>query len=266
MGCGGSKKVKSAQIELVMQKTGNLDIDILFDGMIGPLEELAGAAESIRKGMSELSIKTGTYLLNNNTIDDSITVILYALSSISNGDFNVFSLKITEEPPYLQANKKKIPKFIHESIDAWIFLVSQLTKAEEKLNGLPEKIAGFINACADFPDKVRAICEKENMTILDTARMLKVVVLNSRKINRGPAILDSAKNSLSEILDTVKGLAKKLERESLQKIHEIGKKIQVSKAKTMKTIVVNHWHDKSRVNLKLELLKNGKPPRRSSYY
>ena len=74
MGCGGSKKVKSAQIELVMQKTGNLDIDILFDGMIGPLEELAGAAESIRKGMSELSIKTGTYLLNNNTIDDSITV------------------------------------------------------------------------------------------------------------------------------------------------------------------------------------------------
>ena len=78
------------------------------------------------------------------------------------------------------------------------------------------------------------------MTILDTARMLKVVVLNSRKINRGPAILDSAKNSLSEILDTVKGLAKKLERESLQKIHEIGKKIQVSKAKTMKTIVVNH--------------------------
>ena len=246
-----------------MQKSGISDIDIMFEDMIQPLGDLADAAESIRKGLKDLSIKAGTYLLNENTIDDSITAILYALSSASKGDFDTIGLKVTEEVPYLEINKKKIPKFIHESIDAWMLLVNQLAKAEEKLNELPDELANFVNMCADYPDKGRGICEKAGMTMLDTARMVKLIKLNVGKINKGPNILVSAKNSLKEILDAAKSINQKIEGESLQKIYEIGKEIKAAKTKTMKNIVINHWHDKPRVNLQLELSKNGKPTRRN---
>ena len=51
MGCGGSKKGKNVKIELVMQKTGNADIDALFDDLTGPLTDLAEVAECLRKGL-----------------------------------------------------------------------------------------------------------------------------------------------------------------------------------------------------------------------
>ena len=101
MGCCGTKKAKNFKIEMIMQKSGISDIDIMFEDMIQPLGDLADAAESIRKGLKDLSIKAGTYLLNENTIDDSITAILYALSSASKGDFDTIGLKVTEEVPYL---------------------------------------------------------------------------------------------------------------------------------------------------------------------
>ena len=195
-------------------------------------------------------------MLNNCTLDDSLTALFYALSS--SGNFDSIGLKVIAEHPYIVISKDKVHGFVHEVIDAWMFLVDQLVKAGEKLAEMPDKISTLVSTCADLPDKAKAICESAGLNFLDMAKIIKAVATNVARIAKAPSILVSAKDSLKEIWDAIKGLAKKLELTSLEKIHEIGKEINKAGTKTMRDIVVSHWPDKLRINLKLEKPKKVK--------
>ena len=139
-----------------------------------------------------------------------------------------------------------------------MFLVDQLVKAGEKLAEMPEKISNLVSACADLPDKAKSICENLGLNVFDMAKMLKVVVSNVAKITRAPSILASAKDSLKEIWDAIKALSKKFEAASLEHVFKIGSEAAKAGVKSMRDMVVHHWPDKTRVNIKLEKVKKPK--------
>jgi uncharacterized protein YfeS len=257
MGCGGSKKSgKKEKLDMTMEKSGHADIDSLFTNMTEPLNTLAEIANMLRKAEDRMSKTTYSYLLRDPTLVDSITAMLYGFSAATDGDFDKIELKIQGDSPYIAVSHHKLPPDMHPVADAWNFLAEKIIDTGKKLITLPKQILDLVEESKELPDKAKAICTSSNMGLVETAKVLKVVGSNSAKAAKASNVLKEATDKLDQLLELLKSLPTRFRE--LNEIHNIGKEIHKSKLHTMKDIIVHHWPDKARVDLKKE-----KPPKKT---
>ena len=258
MGCGGSKKSKKDKVDMTMDPSGNDAIDALFTDMIGPLTTLADISNSLKKADNRLSRRTHAYLLTQCTLDDSVFAFLVGLSASTNADFDKIELKIETESPYIKISKQKVEPHMHEVVDAWNYLIEKLIEAGKSLVDLPGQIQDLVVASKDLTNRAKDICTSANMSIIETAKAIKVVALNAAKITKAPAVLTNTKECLEQLVCLLKYLHAKLDHEGREKIHTIGKQIHKDKVTNLRDMVVNYWPDKTRIDLKVERPRKGK--------
>ena len=237
---------------MTMDPSGNGDIDALFTNMTGPLTTLADISNSLKKAENRLRRRTHAYLLTHCTLDDAVMALLIELSASTNGDFDKVELKIETESPYIKISKHKLEPHMQEVVEAWNFLIEKLIEAGSSLADLPGQIQDMVNECKEFPDKAKEICSSAGMDFMATARACKVVIGNVAKITKAPTVLTNTKECFEQLLKVLKNLHVKLDHEGREKIHAIGKAIHKAKVVDLREIIVNHWPDKTRIDLKVE--------------
>ena len=251
MGCGGSKERKN-RVDLKMDPTGNDDIDDMFIDFIVPLQTLTAVSDDILKAERRLQRVTETYLLKNATVEDSITVMLYAFISSVDGDIEKLELTIESQGPYIKAHKDKIDPSFHEVFEAWKFYVDVITDAEKKLKDLPQNIEKLPGKCENLTEQAKEALVSLEVDSRNSNLILKVVQNNVAKVAKAPSVLSKTTDALKKNLDVLNNLSKKYNEEGRKNVIAVAKEIHHAKRKNMKEIILNHWTEKTSINIKLE--------------
>lgn len=250
MGCGGSSRVEKPS-EFEMEKTGVQDVDAMFEEVSAPIKQLYNAYEGLNKGLRDLKQFTGTFILKDHKVEDSIEGMLICLLASVAGDFDKLDLKFKNSSPYITLNRSALAKEHFHIMDAWDKLAKNILELPEELITLGEKVMDIVKNANTYPDRAREAMSSASLAPLEAIKATKAVASNVAKIAQAAKTLEEFRRTLNGTIAAVTALVAKLESDSEKnRLKELGKAAAAAKLLDPRKIIESHWADKVRIDLK----------------
>ena len=104
--CSSESSSEESKPDLVLNLTGVQGIDNLFQAASAPLKTLSEVSESLRNAINAYQTSTGTDILKDYTVADSMFGMLYIFSANIENIISHIDFKLIDESPYLALDKK----------------------------------------------------------------------------------------------------------------------------------------------------------------
>lgn len=255
MGCGGSSRVEKPT-EFAMEKTGVEDVDTMFEEVAGPLILLRHSYEGLSKALKDLKFATGTSILKDHKVEDSIEGMLICFLASTGGDWGKLDIKFKTSSPYVTLNRGDLNKVHIPIIEAWDKLVKNILDLPGELVTLTAQILTISQNVNTYPDRARQAISNAGLGPMQAISATKAVASNVAKIAQSVKMLDECKNTLNGTISALTVLVSKLDSDSEKnRLKELGKVAAAAKLLDPKKIIENTWADKLRVDLKQETHK-----------
>lgn len=250
MGCGGSSRVEKPT-EFEIEKTGVEDVDAMFDEVSAPIIQLHHAYEGLNKALRELRQHTGTFILKDHKVEDSIEGMLICLLASVAGDMDKLDLKFKNSSPFITIDRSDLAKEHRPIMEAWDKLAKNILELPEELISLGEKVQDIIKNANTYPDRAKEAITGASLAPLQAIKATKAVASNVLKIAQAAKTLEEFRRTLNGTIAAVTALVAKLESDSEKsRLKELGKAAAAAKLVDPKKIIESLWAEKSRIELK----------------
>ena len=204
-------------------------------------------SESLRNAINAYQTSTGTDILKDYTVADSMFGMLYIFSANIENIISHIDFKLIDESPYLALDKKKLPQDMVKIFEDWENLVKTLEDTPEKLEHLQPQIESLEEEAKEFPAKAENIVSNNNAGVIESARIMKKVGSNVSKIIKARTVLNSISNDTKMILKSIQQFCSTVE-ENFPNIEDIGKNARKEKILQPRKVIIRFWPDQLRVD------------------
>jgi hypothetical protein len=250
MGCGGSSRVEKPT-EFEIEKTGVQDVDLMFDEVTAPIKRLHHAYEGLNKALRDLKQLTGTFILKDHKVEDSIEGMLICLLASVAGDYDKLDLKFKNSNPFVTLSRHALAKEHLPIMEAWDKLTKNILELPDELITLGEEVVNIVKNANTYPDRAREAMSSASLAPLEAIKATKAVASNVAKIAQAAKTLEEFRQTLNGTIAAVTALVTKLDSDSERnRLKELGKAAAAAKLLDPKKIIESHWADKVRIELK----------------
>lgn len=246
---------KKQKVKLNIKWTGVYDVDELFRAAAAPLQTLDEINTGLRKTTKRYKKSTFTHVIINWTLTDSLYSMLYTFAANQEMIKDHLDFKIVTHAPFLHLMKSKLPQDVVRIYDDFEALVEVLMKLPDQVHELHPQITHLAEEAKEFPDKARDIIHNSNMGVMETARALKRIGKNAKKIASAKTVIEETKVTVKALMEAIENFCEKFEG-SYESIEDLGKRARNDGVLHPKQLVPKYWPEQNRVDMKLDV-----PPR-----